>query len=253
MVLPARDEPADRRDRVSDRCSAERLLGVEAAAGRVPDGRRCERPAHGAGRRTRPTAARAPCAAPRAERPRCRSRHVVGRRPRRATARSGVVPRLVRRRRPGGRHLHRAGLDADVLVRRAGPAFGARPGDGLAARPRRARPGDRSRPAVVHGDAGRPDRRRRTRAGDRGAHVRRLSLRGRPGDAVDVVPHGEPPRRAPRTARRSRTASSPTLPSTRTPMPSTATSMRNSRRCCRRCRLDPSASATGSDGPTATS
>ena len=59
---------------------------------------------------------------------------------------------------------------------------------------------DRSRPAVVHGDAGRPDRRRRIRAGDRGSHVRRLPLRGRPGDAVDVVPHGEPPRRAPRIA-----------------------------------------------------
>ena len=36
VVLPARDQPADRRDRLPDRRAAERVLGVEAAAGCVP-------------------------------------------------------------------------------------------------------------------------------------------------------------------------------------------------------------------------
>ncbi len=49
VVLPARDDPADRRDRLPDRRATERLLGVEAAAGCVPA--RATRPDHRPDRR----------------------------------------------------------------------------------------------------------------------------------------------------------------------------------------------------------
>ena len=65
---------------------------------------------------------------------------LVGRRPRRPPARSGLLPPLVRRRGAVGRHLHRAGLDAHLLVRRPRAAAGAGPGRGVAAGAQRARP-----------------------------------------------------------------------------------------------------------------
>ena len=96
------------------------------------------RPDRAVRRAARPPAAGDPRAAHLARVAVPRRGRVVGRRARRPAGRPDVLPAMVRRRPPLGRVRHRAGLDADVLVRRARPARRARPGRGVAAGARRA-------------------------------------------------------------------------------------------------------------------
>ena len=206
----------DRRDRLSRGCAAERDAACGSRgrtrsrrpiASRPPDDDR-DRAVR---RAARPAAARPPRPPHLARVAVCRPRRVVGRPPRRPTA-------SIRRSSADGSTTPRAGVRACIeqdwmLMYWFGVRalrVGARPGGGVAAGARRAgratgvdlmwcmaTPAD----LVLAADA---------RSRRRGAHERRLSFRRRPGAAVDLVPHRQPPRRARSGCRRSRTASSRT-------------------------------------------
>ena len=257
VVLPARDQPADRRDRLPDRRATERCWEWKPATDAFPTptvrpGRRRSRSSEFADRLGRPPLV-------------LHARHIAPEAPtsiptpggstsRRATARSGVVPRDGSTTPCGGvpRASSRTGCSSTGSA--CGPCGR-----------RQAGPMAWQRALNEHG---------------RATGVDLLWCMATPADLIAAVELERVI--AVRTCDDYRFADDPAMLWTwfltvnrlvgplglrafkdcffsnsrrgrRRPTRSTATSMPNSRRCCRRCRLGRSASATASDGRTATS